>query len=386
MTFRSLALGAATALVGAAGVAAADEPTVEELQRKLEERDKVILELLDRVEALERRVGLDGARVAEQAGSTATDTTPAATDDQAKASNDQGAASERAPGRVVVDEEAAERALERSLTQAGALLLRPGYVEVEPSFSYARDEDATPTFVSRGGRTFAGQRERNVDTITANLSARLGLPWESQLELGLPYRWRQAETSTNIGFSPTGTSTDSAGGLGDIRIGVAKTLLREGLWRPDVVGRLTWDTATGEDSEDNLSLGGGFHEVRGSLTAIKRQDPIAFVGGLSYEHAFENDDIQPGDTIGANVGGFIALSPETSLQFLLSGAYQGETEVADAEIDGSDQVLGTFVVGGSTLLSRGVLLNLSVGIGLTDDADDVSVALSLPIRFDSPIF
>jgi hypothetical protein len=36
---------------------------------------------------------------------------------------------------------------------------------------------------------------------------------------------------------------------------------------------------------------------------------------------------------------------------------------------------------GSTLLARGTLLNLSVGIGLTKDADDFSITLSLPIRF-----
>jgi hypothetical protein len=51
------------------------------------------------------------------------------------------------------------------------------------------------------------------------------------------------------------------------------------------------------------------------------------------------------------------------------------------EIDGSDRNIGTFVVGGSTLLARGTLLNLSAGIGLTDDADDFSLSLSLPIRF-----
>jgi hypothetical protein len=43
-------------------------------------------------------------------------------------------------------------------------------------------------------------------------------------------------------------------------------------------------------------------------------------------------------------------------------------------------------VGGSTLLAPGTLLNLSAGIGLTDDADDLSIMLSLPVRLSDPLF
>ena len=41
--------------------AQAQDARIQELERKLQERDKVILELLDRVEALERRVGIEHA-------------------------------------------------------------------------------------------------------------------------------------------------------------------------------------------------------------------------------------------------------------------------------------------------------------------------------------
>jgi hypothetical protein len=135
-----------------------------------------------------------------------------------------------------------------------------------------------------------------------------------------------------------------------------------------------------------VSLGGGFHELRGSLTAIKRQDPIVFVGGLAYEHTFEEGPVQPGPAVSAGFGSFIALSPETSLRLLLSAAYQDETELSGNKIDGSDRTIGTFVVGGSTLLATGTLLNLSAAIGLTDDADDFSISLSLPIRLGRRLY
>jgi hypothetical protein len=363
-------------------VAQAQNDRIQTLERKLQERDKVILELLERVEALERRLGVehitDGASEA-----------PADAPGEAMLPSTENVLAEEpkdAPGMVVVKEGEAERALERSLTRAGALLLFPGVLEVEPSFRYARNEDSTPLLFTSSGLTFAGETELNSNSLTADIALRLGLPRDSQLEIGLPYRWREVETVNTVGFVPTDSSSLSGAGLGDVRVGLAKTLFREGLWRPDLIGRITWDTDSGEFQDNGVSLGGGFNELRGSLTAIKRQAPMVFVGGLSYEHSFEENQIQPGPIVSANFGSYIAMSPETSLSFLFSGAYQDKTELSGNEIVGSDRTLITFVVGGSTLLAKGILLNLSFDIGLTDDTDDFAISLSLPIRFDERLY
>jgi len=346
---------------------------VQDLERNLQERDRVIAELLERVEALERRVGVRRS---------ATDSAAARGQDVVRSTErDVAESAKRAPGAVVVEEGAAERALERSLTREGALLLPPGVLEVEPSLTYVRREDAAPRFVTSAGVVFAAETKRSTDSLTGDLALRVGLPSDSQLEIGFPYRWRKVESATSVGFTPTDSSSQSGAGSGDVRVGFAKTLLREGLWRPSLVGRIVWDTNTGERQDHGIFLGGGFHELRGSLTAIKRQDPVAFVGGLSYEYTFEKDQLRPGRTISANFGSFIALSPETSLRLQLFGAHQKETEFLGRKIGGSDQTVVTFVVGGSTLLARGTLLNLSAGIGLTRDADDFSITLSLPVRF-----
>lgn len=359
-----------------AGVQAQDT-RVQELERNLKERDKVITELLDRVEALERRVGVQ-RRESDGAEARKENVAP-------RAQRDLAESGQRAPGTVVVEEEAAERALERSLTRAGALLLPPGILEVEPGLTYARREDTTPRFVTSGGNIFAGETEFNANSLTGDLALRLGLPWDSQLEIGLPYRWRDVESVTSVGFAPTDASSESGSGLGDVRVGLAKTLLRENLSRPDLVGRITWDTDSGRAQENGVPLGAGFHELTGSLTATRRQDPLVFVGGLSYAYVFEKDQIQPGQIFSANFGSFIALSPETSLRLQLLGSYQKETTLLGRKIGGSDQTVGTFLIGGSTLVARGTLLNLSLGIGLTDDADDFSITLSLPIRFSGAL-
>lgn len=369
---------AGMALMLIAESAQAQDARVEMLERQLADRDKVMLELLERVEFLEQRLGVtQSARDTpeEQAAPTTAGTAPPA----------PGTAPP-APGTVVVDAQTAERALERSLSREGALLLRSGVLEIEPSIGFARQEDVTPSFVNLGGGVVAGETERNANRYTADLSARLGLPWGAQLELGVPYRRRHVKTVTNVGFAPTTASSQTGHGLGDVRVGLAKTLLREGRWRPDLIGRVTWNTDSGRRQDNGVSLGGGFHELQGALTAIKRQDPVVLIGSVSYQHTFEKSQIQPGPVVAMNLGAALAVSPETSLRMFVSAAYQDDAEVFGSKIDGSDRTIGTFVVGGSTLLAPGVLLNATLGVGLTDDADDFSLILSLPIRFNTPLF
>ena len=352
--------------------AKAEGDRIQELERKLQERDKVILELLERVETLEQRVGV------EHTLPEPSEPSPGALEG---AERKDKTPPESPPGVVTVKEGAAERALSRSLTREGALLLPPGILELEPIVSYARKEDSTPRLFTSDSQLSAGETDLNTDILTADIAMRLGLPWDSQLEIGLPYRWVRMESVNKVGSVSTEATSQSGAGFGDLRVGVAKTLLRESLWRPNLVGRITWDTKSGKLSENGLYLGGGFQEFRGSLTAIKRQDPMVFVGGLSYEYSIEEEQFKPGPTISANFGTFIAMSPETSIRFLISGAYQDEGKFSGNEIIGSDRTIVSFEVGGSTLLAPGTLLNISVGFGLTDDADDFTITLSLPFRF-----
>lgn len=362
--------------------ASAQDSRVEELEKKLVDRDMVILELLERVEALEQRVGVK--RVASQDDVQSSHVNKK--DVEFSPGNAPDELADTAPGTVVVQEGDVERALERSLTRAGALLLSPGILELEPGFRFARQEDSAPSLLMMDGGFVAGETELNANSLTADLGIRLGLPWDSQLEFGLPYRWRTVESVNKIGFAPIESSNQSGAGLGDLRIGFAKTLLREGLWRPDIVGRIVWDTDSGELEDSGVPLGGGFNELRVSLMAIKRQDPIVFVGDLSYEHSFEEGRIQPGSAISAAFGSYIALSPETSMRFLFTGGYQYETELGGVKVAGSDRTVASFIIGGTTLLVPGLSMNLAAEIGLTEEADDFAISMSFPFRFNSPLY
>ena len=161
-------------------------------------------------------------------------------------------------------------------------------------------------------------------------------------------------------------------------------MLRERNGWPNLIGRVTWDTDLGETSDDGFALGGGFNELQGSLTMIKRQDPLVFIGSASYGTTFEKDDINPGDQLGFSVGALLAASPETSLSVILNQTFVNELEVGDRALRGSDAVIGTLSFGASSIIGRGKFLGLSAGIGLTEGAPEYSVGIFLAARFALP--
>ena len=385
-----------------------DASAVEVLHRALAQRDAVILDLVQRVERLEQLVsstasiGAPGlapgpgvAGPADQAGGpsiaapAAAPTVAAAPDAPlpvAKPAASQVASVEpaaAAPGEFEVDEEAADRALERTLVETGALLLPFGKAEIRPTFSYTRSEtDAPVLLVDEEGDAITGNREARRSEFEFGLGLRVGLPLDAQFELNLPFRIVDQSLSR---FPDRPEQEDTGSGLGDLRLGLAKTLLREGRWWPDLIGRVTWDTATGERRDNDVVLNGDFDQVQGSLTALKRQDPLAFTGAVAYETTFEQDDIDPGDELSFSIGTVLAASPETSLRLALSQSFVEETEVGGARIRGSDQVMASLTLGAAAVLGRGLLVDVSADVGLTDDAPDYAMRIGLPVRFDLPI-
>ena len=287
-----------------------------------------------------------------------------------------------APGQFEVDEQALDRALERTLTREGAVLLPFGMVEIEPGISYVRREFDAPTLVNLFGFPAFGETVVRRNEVNATLAARIGLPLDSQLELDVPYRYVDQSATTTIGFSAIDETDDSAYAFGDIGVSLAKTLLREGRWWPDAVARVRWDSGTGKTAENGVALGGGTHELTGSVSVVKSQDPLAFFGTVAYEKTFEENDIDRGDRIGIAAGTVLAASPDTSLRASIQQDFIGDAEVDGDDVPGSDQMAASLRLGASSVLGQGVLLDASVDVGLTDDAPDYAARLSLPIRFN----
>jgi hypothetical protein len=366
---------------------AATPLTREELQRALEERDAVIGELLQRVEELERgRADLAAppSPVPAPRPPATAEPAPAKPTPAEPPPSEPEVAEAPAPGQFEIDEEAAERALDFTLVQEGALLLPLGMAEVTPSFTYTRRTGDFPVVLGPPGNQVVAEREVRRNEFNFFGSLLVGLPFDSQLELGLPYNLVDQSTVDRLNGGELQEFSNTGHGVGDFSVGLAKTVLRERNWLPDVVLRVNWDTGTGEDDNNDVALDGGFQELTGSISLAKRQDPLVFVAGGFYEAAFEDHGIDPGDSFGFNIGAFLAASPNTSLRAVLNQSFIDEFKVGGQSIDGSDRVQSVLTIGASAILGRNVLLDGAVGVGLTDDSPDYSVSIALPIRFSTP--
>jgi len=356
--------------------AAEHDVTDDEMLTLLKERDAAIIDLQHTVKNLVTRLE-NVERSVNPAPPTQVPPPQLTSGDSARTEVQQGFA------KLEVDEQAAQRALERTLTQGGALLIPTWRIQFGPSITYSLNQTDFPTLVEDGDTLLLGSNDVERTAFNANLAVQVGLPFESQLELGLPYQWVDEEIRTRIQGVPFGQTIERNGkGIGSLKIGLAKTFVRERGWRPDLVGRITWDTGSGDRTDNGVFIG-GFESVGGSLSFIKRKDPLVFFGSASYRTFFEDEDIEPGDQFAFSFGTALAVSPSSSLFASISNLFLAETEFGNEQIDGSDISSFALSLGASTVVSRGVLLSLTTGIGISENAPDYSIGLSASLQTDA---
>jgi hypothetical protein len=280
-----------------------------------------------------------------------------------------------------LDPLAAERALERTLTQSGALLLPSGQAELQFGVSYARMQQQSIVEVPDGPSTFALLDLRR-NEYGANLSGRLGLPFDAQAELTIPYRLVTQSMVTSDGQTATHVRHNTAAVIGDVSVGLAKTLMHDhGNW-PDMIGRLTWNSGSGSEASNGLAIGDGFKKIRAELTLLKRDDPLVFTGTMTVESTLKKNAVKPGNQFGVSLSALLATSPDTSLSVGFDQAFSTQTRVHGVRIAGSDQVSGLLTFGATSIIGKRTLLSVSVGKGLTKGAPAYVVNVALPFRFD----
>ena len=376
-------------------------PTTEQLQKEIRERDAIIRSLVRRVENLERQVGTGDSASANPAGAPtrsaarsrprarppaptvtaleAEEPAPALARPNTPPASSAGATQQPAdtkppaPGQFEVSEEAAERALERTLVATGNLLVPKGFAEVEPLLSYTRRENPTQVLFNINRNEFNWA-----------LDMRFGLPWESQFEIVLPYNLVQQQVTDLTVAPPQQVSNRWGNSFGDVTVGLAKTFVHESGWIPDLLGRVTYEIPTGPDNSNQVPLPSRRNDLAFSVTALKRQDPLVFVATGGYTKVYQTRQINLGDQTNFLTGVFLASSPETSLRAVLQENFIQNIRIHDVTLRGSDTVQSILNFGASTILGRGLLVDLQVGIGLTTFAPKYTVILSGTYRFGVP--
>jgi hypothetical protein len=381
---------ATPALAQTAEPSSTAEPAVKQLQEEIRKRDALIESLARRVEKLEQQVGKRAAATpATRTTVTRAVATPSAEGTQpvqpvtlleqtTQAPTPLGPPPAEAPpppappapGQFEVNPEAAERALERTLVATGNLLVPTGFAEIEPLFSYARREVSSQVLFNV-----------NRNELFPALDARFGLPWESQIEAALPWNFNEQQVTEAVTSPAQLQSKRWGNAVGDLTISAAKTFVHESGWVPTVLGRVNWEAPTGPLRSNGVPMTSGFNRLNFSVTALKRQDPLVFVATGGYAKAFEANHINPGNQFNFTTGAFLATSPETTLRTVLSQNFVQDISVNGVTIPGSNTVQPILTFGASSILGRGILVDLQVGLGLTNTAPKYQVILSSTYRF-----
>lgn len=384
--------------------------TTEDLRAELLERERQISALTDRLIKLEARIDRiesgnadlpDSAEVklALRPGETQIDTSKVAAPPGSGSAgqNDQDGVVGTGNSVSLADDEIPyleqdrliRSALEDTLIRRGGLLLPVWAYSLEPSLSYI--QSSSENIVVDGFTIFpvlvVGDivSERVVRDLTVfNLTYRLGLPWNTQLELRVPYGHQKFRS-----FSADGTEEKlNDNGLGDIEVGLSTQLYQgRGRW-PDVEASLRYKSDSGKNPfeaiDGDIFVGTGYDSFNVLLTAVKVNDPVVYFGGVDYTWNQKSTQsigqFDPGDSWGFNLGMALALNLNNSLSFAYDQRFTQKSRLNGSKIPGSYSTTGIFSVGSTYSLTDTTSVDFSLGIGVTEDSPDLLVSMTVPIR------
>ncbi len=279
--------------------------------------------------------------------------------------------------------------IERTLQQKGSVLLPKGKRIFEPSFTYAHFstnriniQGVTILDVFTIGPVSTQKIQR--DMFIQTFGFKYGLADNLQGDLRIPFRYEFDRISNS---DQTAEETRSKGGLGDIDVSVSRQIGWEEGWKPDLIASVGVKSNTGEPIYNrSIGLGTGHWAVRGSLVAAKSSDPAVVFGSLNYTHSFKEDyenygEIQPGDTVGYSIGMAIALSYQTAVNFSFDQSITQKMKRGGEDVVGSFVNSANFKAGVNWALSERASVDVSTGIGLTEDSPDLTVEVRIPVYF-----
>ncbi|MCG2581972.1 MAG: transporter [Marinobacter sp.] len=150
------------------------------------------------------------------------------------------------------------------------------------------------------------------------------------------------------------------------------------------------------DINEQLSTGSGYYSIGGGASLSKVLDPVVVFGSLSATYNVTESGLQqvrgarllekvePGFGLSGSAGFAYSLSYDISLSVSAQLSYSDETILSFTNGDqavAQDQMTGFLSFSLGTRVSDTTIVNTSLGIGLTEDAPDFSLGVSLPINF-----
>ena len=321
---------------------------------------------------------------------------------------------ENLPGRPVGEAPPPpDRRLEdvAALPEGLGVLTPRGTLILEPAFEFTRS--SANRLVFRGVEIVPGVQlgvidanDADRDSLVGSFTARYGVTSRLEIEARAPYVYRHDRVTTLAQRDSSVTRTTRLEGqdIGDVEFGARYQINRGFPGDAIFVANLRVKPPTGKSPYDvnydqfgvatGLATGSGFWGAEVGATMLYPTDPAVIFASLNYLYNIPRNinkvigtvrvgEVDPGDSIGANVGFGLALNPRFSISLGYSHNFIFGTR---SELGGTRQKSNSLQVGSAQMglsfrLTPRATLNGNFEFGVTSDAPDMRLVIRLPYTF-----
>ncbi len=388
-----------------------------EQEKKFEAQRQILNEQGNELEQLRKKFDALSERASDTPEKTGKASSPqqAATDankkeDEAKKTASQPPAGPvgQAPPQSKEPERPPE--MPRLTETVGGVLTRKGKFVLEPAVSYSfagnnRVFVDAFTFLPAITIGLTDIRQVKRHSLFASLGLRYGVTSRLEVEARIPYVYRadiQRARPFNIGAANDQVFNADGHNIGDIEFAARYQLSNgSGGW-PILVGNMLTTIPTGKSPFDlkfeetsiegtpfrfpiEVPTGIGFFTFQPSITALYPTAPAVFFANANYTYTMSTNEnigrVNAGDAVGMTFGMGFSVNNRTSFNLGYSHRHFFNTKIGGDKIGGSALDIGQLLLGYSFRYSKQTNYNLSVGVGTTDNAQDISLNFRVPMTF-----
>lgn len=248
------------------------------------------------------------------------------------------------------------------------VLLGAGDVVFDVGQFYSRSD--TLQLALAGGALQLATQE--VSILTTVLVGRVGLWNETELYAGGSFHHLETRIVT---AAAADLAADGRNLVGDLTVGVRRTLLREAAGRPDIIASV--DAVIPTDDDRGYALGGG-------VSFVKSIDPVVLFAGASYGHGLRRNLPDGGrlpsrHSFAVSLGYGLALNDTIAISTAASGVFTRAAVFENIPSGQSESFSLRFAL--TSALTGGLYIEPSVTVGLSGPGQSFTMGVTMPLAF-----
>ena|SRR5687767_12282945 len=248
------------------------------------------------------------------------------------------------------------------------VLLGAGDVVFDVGQFYSRSD--TLQLALAGGALQLATQE--VSILTTVLVGRVGLWNETELYAGGSFHHLETRIVT---AAAADLAADGRNLVGDLTVGVRRTLLREAAGRPDIIASV--DAVIPTDDDRGYALGGG-------VSFVKSIDPVVLFAGASYGHGLRRNLPDGGrlpsrHSFAVSLGYGLALNDTIAISTAAAGVFTRARVFENIPSGQSESFSLRFAL--TSALTGGLYIEPSVTVGLSGPGQSFTMGVTMPLAF-----